>query len=326
MNILTLVPDLKAPSCRFRVLQYIKPLGELGIDLHVTELPKERGKRRDLFRTAGDFEAVFIHRRLLSGLDYRCLRKHARRLILDFDDAVMFRDSNAARLNSRRRAKRFQRLAGGVDLVLAGNDYLAGWAGRYNPRVVIIPTVIDLTFYPSSPHRGRGRILGWMGTKSNFIYLDLLSGVISPLSKKYSEIKLKVVSDSDYYLPGVEVINKKWALSEEVEDLLGFDLGIMPLTDDDWTRGKCALKIIQYFAAFLPVVCSPVGTNQAVVREGTNGYFARSTEEWVDRLDTLLSSPEKRDEMGRAGRRLVEERYSLSVMVPRLAETLRSVI
>lgn len=272
---------------------------------------------------AGDFDAVFLHRRLLNGLDYTLLRKNARRLIYDFDDAVMFRDSNASRLYSRRREDRFRRTAGGSDLVLAGNDYLAGLAAPFSREVVTLPTVIDLSSYPSSPARERGEVIGWMGSRSNFIYLDLLRGVLPALRKARPGYQLRVVSDGDYSPPGVT--NKRWTLSGEVDDLLGFSLGIMPLKDDLWSRGKCAFKIIQYFAAFLPVVCSPVGTSREVVEEGVSGYFARTEREWVDRLTELLSSPEKRDRMGRAGRRLVEEKYSLSGMVPKMAEILESV-
>ncbi len=326
MDILTLVPDLKAPSCRFRVLQYVKPLSQRRVELEVTELPKERGERRKLFRTAGDFDAVFLHRRLLGRRDYGYLREKARLLIYDFDDAVMFRDSNTSRLISRRRAARFRRLSAGADLVLAGNSYLAKMAAPFSHNVVLLPTGIDLDSYPSSPVRGRGEVIGWMGSGSNFIYLDLLREVLPALREKRPGCRFQVVSDGEYSPSGLQVINKRWTLSGEVEDLLGFDLGIMPLKDDAWTRGKCAFKIIQYFAAFLPVVCSPVGTNRELVEEGVSGYFARNKKEWINRIAELLSSPERREEMGRAGRRRVEEKYSLSVMVPKMAEILKAAV
>ncbi|GAH89706.1 unnamed protein product, partial [marine sediment metagenome] len=149
---------------------------------------------------------------------------------------------------------------------------------------------------------------------------------LEALVRDHPEVTFKVVSNKTPDLPEIPVVSKQWSRADEVSDLIGFDIGIMPIFADPWAEGKCALKILQYFAAFLPVVCSPVGANREVVEDGVTGYFARSPQEWHRRLEELLGSAEKREEMGRAGRKLVEEQYSLSVMAPQLARVLREAI
>ncbi len=326
MNILALVPDLKEPSCRFRVLQYVEPLAAEGINFEVMELSRCKLRRWSLLRSAGGYDAVFLHRKLLNSVDYRVLKKHARRLIYDFDDALIYRDSNAPEQSSRTRQKKFKRLVSGADLVIAGSNYLSDLARPWRREIAVLPTVVDLADYPTEPAAGSGKVIGWMGTKSNFIYLDLLRPALGELSRADPEIEFSVVSNGTPDLPGVRFGEKPWSREEEVSDLLSFDVGVMPLLDDPWTRGKCALKIIQYFAAFLPVVCSPVGANLEVVEEGVSGCFARDEKGWREGLKLLLGSAGVREEMGRAGRKLVEEKYSLVVAVPRLVKLLKETV
>jgi len=320
---LALVPDPRAPSCRFRIRQYREPLSREGIDLTIADLGPGGRERRRLFDQAGDFDAVVVHRKLFNPLSLRRLRRRSRRLIFDFDDAIMFRDSNSPRRSSWQRRFAFRRMISQADLTIAGNDYLAGLASRGGGRVRVQPTPVDLALFPARPGGGGGRVVGWMGTKSNFLYLRLVSEPLRNLSRARPGLVFRVISDGVPALPGVPVAAERWSLLTEARDLAAFDVGIMPLIDDEWTRGKCAFKILQYFAASLPVVCSPVGTNREVVSEGVNGRFARSSREWEDALGALLESPETRERMGRAGRRLVEERYSLAVMAPRFAALLR---
>ena len=325
MNILALVPDERAPSCRFRVRQFIEPLAGEGIGLVIREIPRGPGARKILFEAAGDFPAVILHRKLLGRTDFRRLRRFSRRLIYDFDDAVIFRDSNASRFDSRRRRKRFQRLVRGVDLVLAGNDYLRQQASAAGVRAEVFPTVVDTGSSPSRSREGEDPVIGWMGTSSNFIYLSLIREPIRSLLRDRPETVFRVVADRPPDLPGLPVDYRQWSRRDEAAELAGFAVGVMPLSDDPWTRGKCALKLLQYGAASLPSVASPVGANRSAVREGETGYFARTGEEWRNRLEELLLSPEKRREMGSAARRLVEEEYSLSAAAPRLVRIIQRV-
>jgi len=325
MNIQVLIPDKNAPSCRFRVLQYVEPLRGFGINLEVVELSRIKSERRLSLDAAVDFDAVLLHRKLLNRFDYARLRRRARRLIYDFDDAVMFRDSNATQQHSRMRERKWERLVSGADMVIAGNSYLADLAAGYNSEVSIIPTAIKIDHFTDKSSRASGLIIGWMGTASNFIYLSLIKDSMEALLSDHPEVTFRVVSDQTPHIPGLSIDSKRWSAADEISDLAGFDVGIMPIYDDPWARGKCAFKILQYFSSYLPVVCSPVGANRDVVEEGVNGYFATSSEEWRRRLEELLASAGERKVMGRAGRKVVEDKYSLSVMVPRLARVLREV-
>ena len=325
MNVLALVPDIGAPSCRFRLLQYKKILQREGINLIVRGLDRPTGERRAAFLLAAAADLVILHRKLLNRSDYQRLRKNCRRLIYDFDDAVIFRDSNSARRRSRARLRKFKRLVSGADGIIAGNNYLKSLARRFNSAVEVIPTPLDLSDYPPDPAPSSGRRIGWMGTSSNFVYLSLLRPALAELLNKNPEYEFQVVSDGVPDLPGVRFTAKRWSREAEVTDLCSFDVGVMPLFSDPWTRGKCALKILQYWAAFLPVVCSPVGMNRQIIRDGVSGCFADSSSQWLEKLGELLSSGQRREQLGRKGRSIVEERFSLSVTAPRLAEILGAV-
>jgi len=325
ISILALVEDERAASCRFRIRQFVEPLAAEGIALRVRGLGRDRSRRRGLIREAARFSGVILHRKLLRRGDLGRLRSAARRLIYDFDDAVMFRDSNASRQASRQRQTRFRRLVRAADLVLAGNEYLKELTAATGGRPVVFPTVVDTGAYPPRTNREREEVIGWMGSSSNFVYL---SGIIPPLKALLASrpgLSFRVVADRPPGFGGLPVDYRPWAEESEVAELKEFSIGVMPLLDDPWTRGKCAFKLLQYGAASLPSVASPVGANRSVIREGVTGYFAGSPEEWRKRLEELLDDRGRRENMGRAARRLVEERYSLSAAVPLLARFIRQV-
>ncbi len=321
INILALVEDERAASCRFRIRQFVEPLAGEGIALQVRGLDRDRPRR---LREAAGFPAVILHRKLLRRGEFRLLRRAARRLIYDFDDAVMFRDSNASRPNSSQRRRRFERMVQGADLVLAGNEYLSRQAAAAGGRPVIFPTVVDVASFPSRTPAGEsGEVIGWMGSASNYVYLSELIAPLRSLLAARPNLIFRAVADRPPDLDGIPVDYRPWSEEQEAAELGGFSVGVMPLLDDPWTRGKCAFKLLQYGAASLPAVASPVGANRDVIQEGVTGYFARNPEEWQGRLEELLDSPARREEMGRAARRLVEERYSLAAAVPRLAGIIR---
>lgn len=326
IDILALVPDEWAPSCRFRIRQFVDPLAAEGIALEVRGLGRDRSARKRALSRAAEFAAVILHRKLLRRGDFRRLRRLSRRLIYDFDDAVMFRDSNAAGFDSRSRRFRFRRLVAGVDLALAGNEYLKKQAEDAGGRALVFPTVVDTGSFPPRRPGGEGKVIGWMGTGSNFIYLTALIPPLRSLLAARPDLVFRVVADRLPELEGLRVDYRRWSEPDEAAELAGFTVGVMPLFDDPWTRGKCALKLLQYGAAAVPAVSSPVGANRSVIRDGVTGYFARGEEEWHSRLEELLDSAEKRERLGRAARRLVEEKYSLSAAAPRLAQIIRRVV
>jgi len=160
--------------------------------------------------------------------------------------------------------------------------------------------------------------IGWIGSGGTIHYLQRILPALEEVARRFPHVCLKIVCNRFLESPSIRIVKKPWAEDQEVEDLRSFDVGIMPLTDDLWARGKCALKIVQCLAAGVPVVCSPVGMNRDVVRDGLNGFWATTEREWVERLGVLMKDPELREQMGREGRRIVEERYSLQAVGQKL--------
>jgi len=156
-------------------------------------------------------------------------------------------------------------------------------------------------------------VLGWIGTKGNLKYLKRLEPVFETIQQRFSQVKLKIVSNDFYDPSSLPVIKKTWKLEDENVDLISFDIGLMPLNDDLWSRGKCGLKIVQYLGVGLPVVCTPVGINSDIIQNGENGFWAATDQEWIDRLSILIQNPDLRFQMGLKGIEKVEKEYSLGV-------------
>jgi len=322
-RVLFLASGLGEASCRFRVLQYIPHLKRLGIQADVADLRVPVAARWKILRTAAAYDTVCIHRAFLSPLEQRWLCRAGKSYVFDFDDAIMFRDSSHRHLESWQRRWRFRRMVAGARTVIAGNSYLAGWASRYSDRVTTIPTAIDLAAYRARRAAlGDEPVIGWIGTRINLMYLSPILPALKRLARQRPDVTLKIVSDGSLDISGVAVIKKRWSLEDEVNDVMSFQVGLMPLPDDPWTRGKCALKVLQYFAASVPVVCSPVGANLEVVENGRSGYFARTEDEWVVHLDELLGDAARRRNFGAAGRSMVERKYSVDANVDQFVDAL----
>lgn len=317
-------PELDAVSWRFRVAQYLPHLRARGVDADVAELRGSARHRWHVIAAAARYDVVCVHRALLSPIEQRWLRRAAPRYVFDFDDAIMVRDSAATRQPSWQRRRRFARMVRGAGRVVAGNPYLADWALRYRPDATTIPTAVDVSAYPNGAHGGREPVVGWIGTRSNLMYVRAIMPALKRLCARRADVRIKIVCDGAIAADGLPLINQEWSRAEEGDALRSFQVGIMPLPDDAWTRGKCAVKILQYFAAGVPVVCSPVGVNRDVVEHGRNGFFADGVEAWVERLDELLADAALRDRFGAHGRAVVEQRYSVEVMLPRLLDVLFS--
>jgi glycosyltransferase involved in cell wall biosynthesis len=215
-----------------------------------------------------------------------------------------------------------------VDYVIAGNQFLKSEVFPYNPNVEVIPTSIDLSRYSLKEHFSKdGPItIGWLGSSSTLKYLKSLIPTFEKIYKKYPNIQLKIVCDE--FLDGLSIplIKKRWSSDKEEADLKSFDIGLMPLFDDLWSQGKCGLKILQYYSAGIPVVCTPVGINRDIVEDGVNGFWAQNEDQWGNRLLKLIQEDGLRKEMGLRGREKVEECYSLEVNAPRLFSVLKKVM
>jgi len=218
----------------------------------------------------------------------------------------------------------------GSDVVTVGNQFLKNQVLRVDrqKKVFVLPTCIDTSLYPQKKKISNRReiILGWIGTKGNLRYLKKLEPVFETLGQRFPQVKLKIVSNDSYDSPHLPVINKLWKLEDENEDLVSFDIGLMPLNDDLWSKGKCGLKIVQYLSVGIPVVCTPVGINSDIVKDGGNGFWATEHQEWVDRLSNLIQNPDLRLQMGLKGIETVEREYSLTVTAEKFLGVLHTLL
>lgn len=249
---------------------------------------------------------------------------------LDFDDAIFHNyDLHSSPVVRRFFSKRIDHLMGGARLVLAGNNYLAQRAREAGaPMVEIVPTLIDLDRYSvkiaSDDKVDLPRIV-WIGSPSTARYLELIHKPLEELSRQFN-FKLRVIGADGFALQGVNMEYVPWTEATEAASIQSCDIGVMPLLDSPWERGKCGYKLIQYMACGLPVVASPVGVNCEIVSDGENGYLAGSDGAWVDALETLLRDAMLRQQMGAAGRRRVEADYCIQQVAPRMAELLRTAV
>jgi glycosyltransferase involved in cell wall biosynthesis len=251
------------------------------------------------------------------------------KLVVDYDDAWFHRyDRHSLRWVRSLLGNKIDRIMARADLVIAGNDYLAQRARDAGARrVERIPTVVDLSRYPKGMRSECKSeiVVGWMGSPSTAKYLLPLKLVAEKLCAEF-DVRFLAVGASPGQLGGTPFETIPWSEDTEVAQLAQFDLGIMPLPDEDWERGKCGYKLIQYMASGLPVVASPVGVNREIVSVGESGFLVSSAEEWYQALKALLSDRGMRNEFGSAGRFKVERCYCLEVTSPMLHEALGSVI
>jgi hypothetical protein len=319
-----IVPDREGPSSRYRVLQYLPFLEKEGVQSIVSEYPRGLAARVALLWRLHRFDLVFLQKRLLRPLEWSLLKKRAARIVFDFDDAILYRDSRRGAHITQGRKRRFRRVVRGSHRVIAGNEYLRHLAEEAGARTVTIPTPVDMDRYEEKKGGGSPSVrIGWIGGAGTLFYLESLHAVLRDVCRGAPGTQVVVISDAFPRWTDVPMVRKPWSYEEEIRDLHSLDIGIMPLTDDPWARGKCGFKLLQYMAVGLPVVCSPVGVNVDMVRDGVQGFLARTPEEWAEHLRRLAARPELREGMGAAGRRLVLERYSLHVWAPRLVSALR---
>jgi len=320
MKVLFLIQGFSVAASRYRVLQYIPYLKSKGMETTVSLYPRTLKENFQFFNSLPQYDVVFLQRKRFNQPRLGILRKRAKRIIYDFDDSVMYRNSKAKDPISQTRRRRFVQMIKNSNFVIAGNEFLKNEVLPFNPNVEVIPTAIDqeryyLKIYPVQQERVT---LGWIGDHGSIHYLEKMRPIFEKIGERYPQVELKIVCDTFFDCERMKVIKKNWSSEEEVADLQGFDVGLMPLVDDPWSWGKCGLKIIQYQGVGLPVVCTPVGINKDLVEDGINGYWAMTSEEWEKKLSLLIENSELRERMGREGRRRVLENYTYQACAPRL--------
>lgn len=325
---------LSVPSARFRVRQHIPALHREGINVEeftsaFGQYPPRVRWVRPLWALATlterlpavvlshRYDATLLQREIMSTfVTLEPLTTRPR--ILDVDDAIFLRRGGGF-------ARKLAELS---DKIICGNNYLAEWFCRWNVNVDVIPTAVDTGRYrpsveikqPDSP-----LTIGWIGTSSNYKYLYGIESALGKVIRGHPCARLKVVSDKIpefRYLSSSQIDFELWSESNEIQAIQSFDIGIMPLDDTPWTRGKCSFKMLQYMAIGLPVVVSPVGMNAEILKLGILGYGATSEQQWIDSLIALLEDSALRARLGAEGRRVAERSFSLDVVTPQLARSL----
>ncbi len=315
MNILLLLPRRELPSTRLRLREPSRFWEREGHSCRFVSIPSGPVDRWAVLRQAAESDVVILQKKTsLNRWDLAQLSRANPRIVFDYDDAVMFHELEHGETLSGKHFGKFLRTVRAARHVVAGNAFLARFASDSGCDVTVLPTPVDPARYrlraPSDMRRD-GPVVGWLGVSQNQRFLEILRGVFPVLRGKFPGMRLKIVSEKFPVDFGVPTERKPWSLADEPADIASFDVGIMPLPDTLWAWGKCGYKLIQYLASGVPVVASPIGLNLDIVREGWNGYFAATHDEWLRKLTAILSSPEIAAQMGSRGREDVLARYAL---------------
>jgi len=324
MRLVALIEALDHVCYRYRVEAFAWALGEHGLTLEPAPLGGGTLGRVRQLRAARRADVVLLQRKLLPLWQLRILRHAAPCLIYDVDDAVYGRDSFHRKPHeSWQRLIRFWATVYAADAVTAGNDHLADRvAGYVEPeRVHAIPTCVEPDRYPPAQHHRRGGSarLVWIGQQSTLPSLLCLQPQLAAAAAGLPRLELRVICDAAPGLSGIRVVPRPWSSATEGAELAACDVGICWLPDDDWSRGKCGLKVLQYMAAGLPVVANPVGVSRHLVVHGETGFLAAGPAEWASAISRLACDPPLRRKLGDAGRRRVERRFSVARWGPRFA-------
>jgi glycosyltransferase involved in cell wall biosynthesis len=331
----------RAPNQRFRFEQYLDYLNTHGFECTVSPLIANvaedklfysRGnylkklplgallalrRVRDVVRS-GRYDIVFIAREaFITGSVFfeKLLSLKNTKIIFDFDDAIWMdvvsvNNKKFSWLKDGNKTANIIRLS---DLVIAGNAYLAEYAEKFNSNVHIIPTTIDTQKYQPAYRTNKQSItIGWSGSVSTIEHFQHAVPALKAIKEKYREkVQFKVVGDANFRDDALQIKGEPWRSETEIANLQAMDIGIMPLPNDEWTKGKCGLKGLQYMALEIPTVMSAVGVNKEIIQDGENGFLAEHTDEWVNKISRLVDDEQLRLRVGKAGRDTVVKAYSV---------------
>lgn len=331
-------PD-RVPGQRFRFEQYLDYLKEQGVDCTYSNLLEEGDYRyfhgkKHYFRKLGlvikgffkrlkelkkikSYDVVLIQREaFMLGTCY-FERRYAKRskIIFDYDDAIWLDlvSGHNRKFRFLKDPDKTKKIIGLSRLVFAGNQFLADYAKQFNENVVIVPTTIDTdTYQPAYNSNKEAVCIGWSGSFTTIAHFTTCLDALKIIKIKYGpRVYFKVIGDGRYVNEELDIKGQDWKKETEVKDLQEIDIGIMPLPDDEWSKGKCGLKGLQYMALAIPTIMSPVGVNKDIIADGVNGFLASTTDEWVSQLSRLIDSADLREEVGKKGRETVVEQFSV---------------
>ena len=324
MRAIALIETFGHVSARYRLAAFAPALSEAGCPLTFAAIPRGALRRLLLFSKAAAFDTVLLQRRLLPAYQLKYLRRTSRRLIFDFDDAVFCRDSYDPRgIASTYREGLFRNVMSAADDVIAGNDFLkerAAASGARRDSIHVIPTCVDPGRYPPANHDAKEVLnLVWIGSSSTLQGLERRRGLFQNVARRLPKMQLRIICDRfpDFAQP--PLVSIRWSEATEAAEIAAGDIGISLVPNDLWSRGKCGLKVLQYYAAGLPVIANSVGVHAQMIRCGITGMLADTDEQWIEAI-RALSEPETRRRLGRAGRECLEQRYSLAAYRHRLVD------
>jgi glycosyltransferase involved in cell wall biosynthesis len=334
IKVVALTGGHKAPAARFRIRQYISRLAQQGI--YVREyipffhencgLPSPFKAMSQVPGVIGSRKAdlTWIGRELVQGYEtFELLLKRPR--VMDVDDAIWL-DWPFGKYAIPHIARR-------MDAIVAGNSYLADWFGRYNKKVYTVPTAIDTNRYTKrddSQAAAKDKFtIGWTGLAFNYKFLKIIEQPLSQFLQNYPHSELLLIAEKPWQsvkIPQNRIRFVHWSEQVEAAALWEMSVGVMPLPDDEWTKGKCSFKMLQYMAAGLPVIVSPVGMNREVLAKGDIGFAAMSDEQWYESLENLYKNRQLQITMGNTARRIVEQHFSATAIADALAGIFKSLV
>lgn len=330
----------RSPSQRFRFEQYIEFLKQNGYDYDFSFLISPEDDKlfyapgntlrkgfiflncfiqrlRDVLR-ANRYDIIFIQREaFMTGTVFfeKQFARSKAKVIFDFDDSIWMQNVSDAnkRFGFLKNASKTSSIIALSDMVFAGNEYLATYAQPFNKNIRIVPTTIDTVEYQRIPLPANEKIcIGWSGSITTIQHFKFAVPALEIIKRKYgNRIQIKVIGDANYKNENLDAISLNWNKQDELKELSSFDIGIMPLPDDEWAKGKCGLKGLQYMALEIPTIMSPVGVNAQIIQHGTNGMLATTDKEYVNAISALVEKEQLRKQIGAAGRKTVVEKFSV---------------
>lgn len=302
----------------YRIQQYFPFLEARGFNVDLLTSKVNFLKIVDQIRGV---DVLYIQRLLFNPLKLSIIKAAAKRIVYDFDDAVMY----GLRGASSTRARKFKNMVKCADVVLCGNHFLFQEAKKHRiNNIHYVPTVVNTEEYGIKGHsETKPVIVGWIGSKSTLQYLVDLEQLVLNVSDQ-KEVVFKMVADRPLNTNAPNVVFEKWTAAGEKALLHSFDIGVMPLRDDVWSRGKCGLKLLQYMASGLPSIAHPFGAAKEIISDGVNGILRLDVDGWRDAIEMLSGDTQQRVRIGRAARDAVEEGYSLRVWGPRVTEIMEN--
>lgn len=325
MNLLIISNNPDRASFRQRIGEYLPCLHDAGIQAEVCQLPTNKLARWRLFTSARRFDAVLLHKKRLNLFDAKLLRHYSKTVLYDFDDAVMYSPTKPDS-NRTSHSHLFRRTAKLADVMIAGNEYLAEHARRYCSNVHLLPTGLDTKEFHKTEKTPQNKIrLVWIGSKTTLAYLSELKAVFEQIGKNDTRVVLRIIADDFFDLDYMTVEKHIWSPDTQCSDLLECDIGLAPLPDNRFTRGKCGFKILQYFAAGLPVIASPVGVNNYFIQKSQAGIIAVTPEQWKNVIMKMVQDTALRKRLGQNARQFVQQ-YDTAVLAKRFCEIIKKSI